>query len=93
MIDFEDRTTEAKDEAYARRVTKTGELLMLAAMQFSEATPAIGLGGLALALGRGAARTGADLEQVLEAVRQHYEEAAGPDGDDATAETPLRGEN
>jgi hypothetical protein len=87
-IPFEDRTDETTEERLARRVANAGQFLMMAAIQVSDSTPAVGVGGLALALGQGAARSGADLDEVLEAVRAHYEEAAAA----MATETP-KGEN
>jgi hypothetical protein len=84
-IPFEDRSDESGDQVLARRVAKAGQLLLLAAVQVSDATPAVGVGALALALGHGAARTGAALDQVLDAVRQYYASsvaAIAADGDD-----------
>jgi hypothetical protein len=75
-IEFEDRTSESAETEHARKVVAAGQLLALAAIRVSEATPAVGIGGLALALGQGAARIGVDLAEVLDAVRRHYEQAA-----------------
>lgn len=86
-IPVEDRTEETAEQAIARRSQVAGHLLVMAAIQVSEASPAVGVGGLALALGETAARTGASLDQVLAAVRGEYERvqalpAARPRGRD-----------
>lgn len=71
-IEFEDRTDETPEQTIARRTEQASQLLMLAAIQVSDSTPAVGVGGLALALGEAAARTGADIEDVVAAVRNEH---------------------
>jgi hypothetical protein len=75
-IEVEDRTEESSEAALARRIAPAGQLLILAAIEVSDATPVVGMGGLALALGQGAAKVGANIDEVVRAVRQHFEAAA-----------------
>jgi hypothetical protein len=70
---FEDRTTESPEEKLEREVFQAGRLLVGFTIQVSGARPPVGLGALSYALGMGAARVGATLEDVIEAVKVHYE--------------------
>jgi hypothetical protein len=72
-IHFEDRTTETPEEKLEREVFQAGRLLVGFTIQVSGARPPVGLGALSYALGMGAARVGATLEDVIEAVKLHYE--------------------
>jgi hypothetical protein len=72
-IPVEDRTDETPSEQIARLSQRASPMLVMAAIQVSDASPAVAVGGLALALGRTAARTGAALDEVLLAVRTEYE--------------------
>lgn len=71
-IIVEDRTTETPEQALEREVLLAGKMIAGFTIQVSGARPSVGLGALAWVLGMGAARTGADIEDVLEAVRNHY---------------------
>lgn len=72
-IIVEDRTTETEDQALEREVLAAGRLIAGFTVRVSGARPPVGLSALAYVLGMGSARTDADLDEVLEAVRRHYE--------------------
>jgi hypothetical protein len=72
-IEFEDRTQESPDVAVGRQVEAVSHILIGTTIAASQGNPSIGLGALALALGLGAARTGADIEEVLGAVRKSFD--------------------
>ena len=69
----EDRTTETAAQKLEREVVAAGQLLVGVTIQVSGARPAVGLGALAYAIGMGTARVGASLDEVLAAVKEHYE--------------------
>jgi hypothetical protein len=71
-IPYEDRTVESTEDLMNRRVYQAGQILIQAAIQVSNSTPAVGLSALALALGQGTARTGASIDEVIDAVRHYY---------------------
>jgi hypothetical protein len=72
-IQYEDRTEETAEQVLARRTELASHLLIMTAIHVSDATPAVGIGGLSLALGQAAARTGADIDEILTAVRAEHE--------------------
>ena len=72
-IVFEDRTRETPEQKLEREVFDAGRLLVGFTIQVSGARPPVGLGALSYALGMGAARVGATLEDVLAAVTLHFE--------------------
>jgi hypothetical protein len=72
-IIVEDRSTETSDQTLEREVLIAGRLIAGFTIQVSGARPPVGLSALAYVLGIGAARTGASLDDVLDAVRRHYE--------------------
>ena len=72
-IPFEDRTNETPEQVLARRTEMASQLLIMAAIQVSDANASVGVGGLALALGQAAARTGADIDDVVNAVRAEHD--------------------
>ena len=74
-IIFEDRSEETPQQQLERRTVVAGQMMIHIAIQASQGTPEVGLNALALALGQGAARTGASLEDVLASVRRYYEGA------------------
>ena len=74
-ITFEDRSDDTPEVALSRKIREAGQLLTWAAIHVSDATPAVGLGGLALALAQGAAHTGASIDEVLAAVKHYYRRA------------------
>jgi len=91
-IMFEDRTTETPEQKLEREVLLAGKLIAGFTIQVSGARPPVGLGALAWVLGMGAARTGASLDDVLDAVRSHYEgtvAAMADESKDATEEVPA----
>ena len=72
-IIVEDRTVETPEDKLEREVFVAGQLLVGLTIQVSGARPAVGLGALSYALGMGSARIGAELDDVLAAVRHHFE--------------------
>ncbi len=72
-IDFEDRTQEPPTATVTRQVEAVSHVIIGTTIVASQGNPSVGLGALALALGQGAARTGAAIEEILAAVRQSYE--------------------
>ena len=72
-ITYEDRTQDTQELALERRVVAAGKFLIQAAISVSGSSPALGLNALAMALGQGSRRTGANLEEVLAAVRYYFE--------------------
>jgi len=86
---FEDRTTESPEQQLQREVVEAGRLLVGATIHISGARPAVGLGALTYALGMGAARVGASLEDVFDAIKLHYEATKQAMRDeDAEAQAP-----
>ncbi len=90
-IIVEDRTSETPEQALEREVLLAGRMIAGFTIQVSGARPSVGLGALAWVLGMGAARTGADLEEVVESVRNHFNgtqaaiaEAANADQEEET---------
>jgi hypothetical protein len=73
-IEFEDRTTETPEAATWREITAASHAIMGTTIVVSRGNPAVGLGALALALGKGAARAGASLEEVTQAMKDAYDE-------------------
>lgn len=73
QIEFEDRTNETPVSAATRKVAAVSQLLIRTTIAASEGNPSVGLSALAFTLGHGAARTGADLEEVLAGVRSAFE--------------------
>lgn len=74
-IIVEDRSTETAEQKLAREVFTAGQLIAGFTLQVCGPRPPVGLGALSYVLGMGAARTGASLDSVLEAVKQHFEAA------------------
>jgi hypothetical protein len=72
-IEFEDRTQESPELTVTRQVEAVSSILIGTTIAASQGNASVGLGALALALGQGAARTGAVLDDVLDAVRKSYE--------------------
>jgi len=72
-IIVEDRTTETPDQVLEREVLAAGRLIAGFTVRVSGARPPVGLSALAYVLGMGAARTDAELDEVLDAVRKHFE--------------------
>lgn len=83
-IIVEDRTSETDEQKLEREVLNAGKLIAGFTIQVSGARPPVGLGALAWVLGMGAARTGAKLEDVLEAVKNHYEGTVAAIADEST---------
>jgi hypothetical protein len=75
QIDYEDRTTESPETAVHRQVEAASYAIIGTAITASQGNPAIGLGALALALGQVIARTGASLDDVIEAIKTSRETA------------------
>jgi len=90
-IIVEDRTSETPEQKLEREVLLAGKLIAGFTIQVSGARPPVGLGALAWVLGMGAARTGASLDEVLDAVRSHYDAtvAAMADEGDEAKEEPV----
>ena len=89
-IIVEDRTTETVEQKLEREIFAAGKLLVGFTIQVSGARPVVGLGALTYALGMGAARVGASLEDVMSAVRVHYEATQAAMQDEAESkETPA----
>ncbi len=70
---FEDRSEETPQQQLERRIIVAGQMMIHVAIQASQGSPEIGLNALALALGQGAARVGAPIEDILASVRRYYE--------------------
>lgn len=88
----DDRTTETQEQKLEREVFAAGQLLVGFTIQVCGARPAVGLGALTFALGMGAARVGASLDEILKAVRMHYdatEETMRDEIDDARSTRPA----
>jgi hypothetical protein len=85
-IIVEDRTIETVEQKLEREVLLAGKLIAGFTIQVSGARPPVGLGALAWVLGMGAARTGASLDDVLEAVKNHYQGAQAAMADEAEAD-------
>jgi hypothetical protein len=90
-IIVEDRTEETLEQKLEREIFAAGKLLVGFTIQLSGARPVVGLGALAYALGMGAARVGASLEDVLNAVRVHYEATQAAMQDEAEAQEIAAG--
>jgi hypothetical protein len=71
-IEFEDRTQEPPAVAANRQVEAASQAIIGTTILVSQGDPSIGLGALTRALGQGAARTGASLDEVIEALRASY---------------------
>ncbi len=87
-INFEDRTAETPEQSLAREVFAAGQLIAGFTIQVTGARPPVGLGALAFVLGMGAARTGASLDEVLGAVRHHFDVAQAAMRDEGAAPEP-----
>ena len=72
-IIVEDRTTETPQQILDREVLAAAQLIAGFTIHVSRARPPVGLGALSYVLGMGTARTGADIEEVLALIRQHYD--------------------
>jgi hypothetical protein len=84
-IEFEDRTQEAPTATVTRQVEAVSHVIIGTTIVASKGNPSVGLGALALALGQGAARTGAPLEDILEAVQKSYEAGLAQLAEQATS--------
>jgi hypothetical protein len=72
---------QTQPDADAQRVVGVAQAIVTTAIVASQGNPGVGLGALALALGQGVARTGADLDEVLERVREAYAANLAPRDD------------
>ena len=84
-IEIEDRTTETPELAARRHVEEVSRVIIGTTIAASHGVPAVGIAALIVALGRGSARTGASLDDVLAALRAVYASAM-----DEAQESPPR---
>ena len=74
-IEFEDRTTESTEGAVHRHVEEVSRAIIGTTILASQGSPSVGMAALIMAVGVGAARTGASLDQVIEAIKSAYDKA------------------
>ena len=84
-IEFDDRTTETPEVAARRHVEDVARVIMGTTVAASHGVPAVGIAALIIALGRGAARTGASLDDVVQAIKTVYAAAVEPSELETTA--------